>query len=305
MVKNIVIRMLDGIRAEKAKPSLKDLVSQQMQKKHEKDERARIRIKEQVLEIYEDRNGQQYAEENDPNFTKIIVHIERVLKITTAQTLAIDSLERKIAALSKRKIQTANREMIVPEQDEKVKNLIKHGITHAYVGSTIAIEERKQNENDPSMQKKERDERMKEMFPNIVEDNFNSSDDDEEAKRNAKMERLGMIANNLVINKDDVGDESIKKNDEDAHKLISEDNDATQEKEKEKKVDEKQDISVGERGDILSKYKIPVQQNIDPALALPEDSDSSHFSSDENEKPNPNDKSSKKMSENNDAQSKN
>lgn len=46
MVKNIVIRMLEKIRLEKSKPSLKDLVSQQMQKKHEKDERARIRIKE-------------------------------------------------------------------------------------------------------------------------------------------------------------------------------------------------------------------------------------------------------------------
>ena len=30
------------------------------------------------------------------------MHIERVLKITTAQTLAIDSLERKITGLSKR-----------------------------------------------------------------------------------------------------------------------------------------------------------------------------------------------------------
>ena len=54
-----------------------------------------------MLNIYEQKTFQKF-EENDPNFNKIIVHINRVLKITTAQTLAIDSLERKIMNLSKR-----------------------------------------------------------------------------------------------------------------------------------------------------------------------------------------------------------
>jgi hypothetical protein len=100
-LKNVVIRRITEIRVEKAKPSLKDMISMYMKKKGEKDERARIRIKEQVLQIYEKKTFEQF-EENDPNFNKIIVHIERVLKITTAQTLAIDSLERKILNLSKR-----------------------------------------------------------------------------------------------------------------------------------------------------------------------------------------------------------
>lgn len=52
-LKNIVIRMMVDIRAKKAKPSLKDMINQYLKKKAEKDERARIRIKEQVLEIYE------------------------------------------------------------------------------------------------------------------------------------------------------------------------------------------------------------------------------------------------------------
>lgn len=100
-LKNVVIRRITEIRALKAKPSLKDMIDMYLKKKGEKDERARIRIKEQVLQIYEKKTFQQF-EENDPNFNKIIVHIERVLKITTAQTLAIDSLERKILNLSKR-----------------------------------------------------------------------------------------------------------------------------------------------------------------------------------------------------------
>ena len=59
------------------------MIVEYMQKKSEKDERARIRIKEQVLQIYEQKTFEQFKE-NDPNFNKIIVHIERVLKITTA-----------------------------------------------------------------------------------------------------------------------------------------------------------------------------------------------------------------------------
>ena len=49
ILKNVVIRRLTEIRALKAKPSLKDMISEYMEKKREKDERARVRIKEQVL----------------------------------------------------------------------------------------------------------------------------------------------------------------------------------------------------------------------------------------------------------------
>jgi hypothetical protein len=44
------------------------------------------------------------------------MHIERLLKITTAQTLAIDSLEKKIMNLSKRNIEHKN-ELEVPLYD--------------------------------------------------------------------------------------------------------------------------------------------------------------------------------------------
>ena len=75
-----------------------------------------------MLQIYEEKTFQQF-EENDPNFNKIIVHIERVLKITTAQILAIDSLERKIMNLSKRNPSQQN-ELIIPKQDEKIRALV-------------------------------------------------------------------------------------------------------------------------------------------------------------------------------------
>ena len=59
------------------------MIGEYMNKKSLKDERARIRIKEQVLNIYEKKTLENF-EEKDPNFNKIIVHIERLLKITTA-----------------------------------------------------------------------------------------------------------------------------------------------------------------------------------------------------------------------------
>ena len=46
ILKNIVIRRLTEIRKIKAKPSLKDMVADYLQKKAEKDDRATVRIKE-------------------------------------------------------------------------------------------------------------------------------------------------------------------------------------------------------------------------------------------------------------------
>lgn len=52
-LKNVVIRRLTEIRAIKAKPQLRDMILVYLQKKLEKEERQRVRIKEQVLNLYE------------------------------------------------------------------------------------------------------------------------------------------------------------------------------------------------------------------------------------------------------------
>jgi len=77
------------------------MVQEFLKKREAKELRGKVRIKQQVLHMYEQKTFDQF-EESDPNYNKVIVFIERILKITTAQTLAIDSLERKIANLSKR-----------------------------------------------------------------------------------------------------------------------------------------------------------------------------------------------------------
>lgn len=89
------------------------------------------------------------------------------------------------------------------------------------------------------------------MFPNIIEDQIPDSDEDDpeiQAKKK-EMEKL----NEAVF--------------------------AFQQSEQAKKEDNS--ITFGQKGDILSKYKIPVnKKGIDPTLELPDDSDSSKFSSD-------------------------
>ena len=45
-LKNVVIRKLTEIRVEKAKPSLKSMITGYLTKQREKDERARMRIKD-------------------------------------------------------------------------------------------------------------------------------------------------------------------------------------------------------------------------------------------------------------------
>jgi hypothetical protein len=51
--KNVVLRKLTEIRVEKSKPSFKSMIQTYLIKQREKDERARQRVKEQVLGIYE------------------------------------------------------------------------------------------------------------------------------------------------------------------------------------------------------------------------------------------------------------
>jgi len=82
-LKNVVVRRLTEIREIKAKPSLKTMVAEYLNKQREKDERRNVRIKEQVLHMYEQMTFDKFKD-NDPNYNKIIVFIERILKITTA-----------------------------------------------------------------------------------------------------------------------------------------------------------------------------------------------------------------------------
>lgn len=101
IVKNVVIRRLTEIRIIKAKPSLRDMIDAYMKKKGAKDSRALVRMKEQVMHLYEKEYEKQF-QEKDPYFNKVIIHLERVHKLTTAQTLGLDCLEKRVTNISKK-----------------------------------------------------------------------------------------------------------------------------------------------------------------------------------------------------------
>ena len=87
VLKNVVIRMVSQIRAIKQKPSLKVLIDDYMKKVSEKEKRATIRIKEQLVMIYEKKSMAKYDQshdEPDPGFSRLIVHIKRIIKIMMA-----------------------------------------------------------------------------------------------------------------------------------------------------------------------------------------------------------------------------
>lgn len=97
------MRILTQIRIEKNRPTLRDTINEYMKKKDQKDIRARERIQKTVMKKFEISTFQHF-EEVDPNFNRLLMHIHRVLKMTQAQTLAIDSIERKINGLSRKKL---------------------------------------------------------------------------------------------------------------------------------------------------------------------------------------------------------
>jgi polyhydroxyalkanoate synthesis regulator phasin len=95
------MRRLGEIRALKSKPSLKDMIMESLKKKNQKDEKVRQQIKKKVLEMYEVQAA-AVLEDDDIWYNRIIANIDRLLKILTAQTTAIDSLERKINNLTRK-----------------------------------------------------------------------------------------------------------------------------------------------------------------------------------------------------------
>lgn len=64
---------------------MKDMVEDYMVRQTEKENRARVRIKEKLLMIHE-KNSMKKFEENDPGFNRTVIHLKRVVKIMTAQT---------------------------------------------------------------------------------------------------------------------------------------------------------------------------------------------------------------------------
>jgi len=159
---------------------------------------------------------------------------------------------------------------IVPE-DEKLKSLME----------SIKRSEGEHPGSESGLGKPEV--KFTDIFPDIKEDKFESDEDEEERKKNERLERLGQVAapykfgtGELTLGKQQASDDAMSPNVGKDEEPLSPNVDYGEIQSK--------NILIGEQGDILARYRIPVQNNnIDYNLQLPEDSDSSKFSSDEDE----------------------
>ena len=111
----------------------------------------------------------------------------------------------------------------------------------------------------PAIHNPKTEHKYQDIFTDIHEDKFDSSDDDVEKRKNERLERLSKVA-------------------------APHQKQQTSENTQEPMTMESKNILIGETGDILARYRIPAENNkVDYNLQLPEDSDSTNFSSD-NEK---------------------
>jgi len=118
MLKNVAIRQIVKIREINEKPSLKEAVKQILARQSEEDAKKRRKLKKKLTREYEDnaaenaeayrigtKKGQQQEDEREQDdkdglFSRVIVGMDRLLKVLTSHSAAVDSLEKKLSAIS-------------------------------------------------------------------------------------------------------------------------------------------------------------------------------------------------------------
>lgn len=122
----MVFEKLIELRRIRDKPSLADQVDAYLLQRKLKDERLAYSIKKEVIILHENMAIKNF-EDQDMNFGKVIIHAERLIKLSTAQTVSIDNLEMKVRTLSKRfpEVEIPN-QLIVFRNDKKMGKLMKN-----------------------------------------------------------------------------------------------------------------------------------------------------------------------------------
>ena len=125
MLKNVAIRQIVEIRAINEKPSLKEAVKQILARQSEEDAKKRRKLKKKLTREYEDNaakgaghhapESEEDPDENDdigsqkkkkplPQedglFNRVVVGMDRLLKVLTSHSAAVDSLEKKLNEIS-------------------------------------------------------------------------------------------------------------------------------------------------------------------------------------------------------------
>ena len=122
--KNVVMRRLYEIRQLKAKPKLKDLLLKQMNTKNISDLKARIEIKKKIRDMCSKNASKQFEDDVSTKFSRLVSNLERVLKILTAENVALNNIESRLIEipnkLNKGKV-SKNKSVKKPKTKEKNK----------------------------------------------------------------------------------------------------------------------------------------------------------------------------------------
>ena len=108
-LKNVTIRQIVKIREIKEKRSLKEAVKQILAQRREDEAKKRRKMKKKLTQQYEDNMAAAEEEEKDGQYKRVIVSMDRLLKILTTHSGAVDSLEKKLNEIesSKKKAKSA------------------------------------------------------------------------------------------------------------------------------------------------------------------------------------------------------
>ena len=120
MLKNVAIRQIVKIHEIKEKRSLKEAVKQILANQRAEDAKKRRKLKKKLTRQYEDKAAAKLTREQeekkaaeDPEerdghrdgkedglFNRVIVGMDRLLKVLTSHSAAVDSLEKKLNEIS-------------------------------------------------------------------------------------------------------------------------------------------------------------------------------------------------------------
>jgi hypothetical protein len=98
--KNVVMQVIHKIRVEKQKVGLIEMIMQSMKKKNQSDEKIRDILRQKLFDMYENTTN-EYLNDEDLFFNRILASSNRLLKILRAHSTSIDSLEKKMNKMTR------------------------------------------------------------------------------------------------------------------------------------------------------------------------------------------------------------
>ena len=100
-LKNVVIRMLHDIRNIKSQKTIKESVELILRQQKENETKLRTKLRKLIQREYETKGAN--VENADALYERVDINLDRLLKMLSGHSQAVDSLERKLEVISSRR----------------------------------------------------------------------------------------------------------------------------------------------------------------------------------------------------------